>query len=114
MSSCPVADTHNKHEQLGDLPPGDILLHTGDCTNHGTLPEVVAFAEWMKRQQYKIKILVPGNHDLTLDAKKWPELCKMFIASGSPDLEKVPASTLQESEAAHKCLKEADVPVVLA
>ena len=24
-----ISDTHSRHEKLGDLPPGDILIHAG-------------------------------------------------------------------------------------
>lgn len=41
-----ISDTHNQHASL-DIPPGDVLLHVGDCTNHGTLREVSDFAASM-------------------------------------------------------------------
>jgi hypothetical protein len=58
--ACLLLDTHNRHGNLGELPFGDVLLHTGDFSNHGTLEEVSKFAEWMKQQPHKTKVVVPG------------------------------------------------------
>ena len=27
-----ISDTHSRHEQLGELPDGDVLIHAGDFT----------------------------------------------------------------------------------
>uniref|UniRef100_A0A0G4F160 Calcineurin-like phosphoesterase domain-containing protein n=1 Tax=Chromera velia CCMP2878 TaxID=1169474 RepID=A0A0G4F160_9ALVE len=62
-----ISDTHMRHDKLPDLPEGDVLIHTGDCTNFGSLAEVVEFASWMGRLNFPHKILVPGNHDMILD-----------------------------------------------
>jgi predicted phosphodiesterase len=69
-----LSDTHNKHGQLGELPPGDVLLHAGDFTLRGTLAETESFAEWWHAQTaFKQRFLVPGNHDHCLDAAYEPE-----------------------------------------
>ena len=51
-----------------DIPDGDVLIHTGDFTNHGSLDEVKDFASWLSTLPHRIKIIVPGNHDMILDA----------------------------------------------
>lgn len=43
-------------------------MHCGDFTNFGTMPEVRLFCEWLQKQPYKHKIVVPGNHDIIMDA----------------------------------------------
>eukprot|EP00927_Polykrikos_kofoidii_P045484 TRINITY_DN3949_c0_g1_i2.p1 TRINITY_DN3949_c0_g1~~TRINITY_DN3949_c0_g1_i2.p1 ORF type:complete len:361 (-),score=31.75 TRINITY_DN3949_c0_g1_i2:62-1144(-) len=63
-----ISDTHMEHESLPCLPPGDVLVHTGDFTNHGSFAEVQAFAQWMSQQPHPFKLVVPGNHDFLLDA----------------------------------------------
>lgn len=67
MGSAPLAitcvsDTHTKHEHI-QLPAGDILIHAGDCTIHGTREETFAFLDWFKLQPYSFLILIAGNHD---------------------------------------------------
>lgn len=66
MKITAISDTHLKHEIL-NLAPGDVLIHAGDCTNNGTAPEVISFLEWFKKQPFKYKILVPGNHDFLFE-----------------------------------------------
>ena len=57
-----ISDTHNFHEQIV-VPDGDVLIHSGDATVNGTIPEIVAFNEWFAHQSHQYKILVSGNHD---------------------------------------------------
>ena len=54
-------DTHMQHEKLS-MPDGDVLIHSGDFTNHGSLSEVREFAAWLTTLSYKYIIIVPGNH----------------------------------------------------
>jgi hypothetical protein len=63
-----ISDTHNRHEEL-EIPKGDILLHAGDFTNRGTLEEISNFAAWLKALPFKHKIVIPGNHELSLDTE---------------------------------------------
>ena len=66
-----ISDTHNKHNQLeGKLPGGDILIHSGDITSLGRKDEVKRFIKWFSRQEYKYKIFIAGNHDMTFDSEK--------------------------------------------
>jgi len=62
-----ISDTHLCHKQLPPLPDGDVLIHCGDFTNHGSLAEVLDFAEWFASQPHPRKLCVPGNHDMLLD-----------------------------------------------
>ena len=64
-----ISDTHTQHRQLPRVPDGDVLLHTGDFTNTGTLEEVQDFATWLATMPHAHKLLVPGNHDLSCDAE---------------------------------------------
>lgn len=58
-----ISDTHNRHERLGELPEGDVLVHCGDATGSGHLKEVAKFLEWFAGQPHKYKVLIAGNHD---------------------------------------------------
>ena len=66
-----ISDTHNKHDDLV-LPPGDVLIHGGDCTWGGTLKEVEAFNAWLGTLPHEHKIVVAGNHDFAFD----PQICE--------------------------------------
>jgi len=57
-----ISDTHGDHEKVS-LPPGDVLIHAGDLTGHGSKEETEAFFSWFGMQSFKHKICVAGNHD---------------------------------------------------
>lgn len=63
-----ISDTHNRHEGLS-LPPGDVLLHAGDCTLRGSLAEAASFADWWHAQPHAQKVVIAGNHDFCFDAQ---------------------------------------------
>ncbi len=53
-----ISDTHGRHEALGELPDGDVLIHSGDAC--GRFDD---FAAWFASQPHEHKVYVPGNHD---------------------------------------------------
>lgn len=57
-----LSDTHNCNEQI-NVPDGDILIHAGDATIRGTIPEIIAFNRWFSNLPHRIKIFIAGNHD---------------------------------------------------
>jgi Icc-related predicted phosphoesterase len=85
-----ISDTHN---QTPKLPPGDILIHAGDLTNQGSYSELKKTIEWLENTSFAAKIVVAGNHDITLDPpffrakeSKWkwaspqdPEKCRKLL-----------------------------------
>jgi predicted phosphohydrolase len=60
-----ISDTHNA--QI-DVPPGDMLIHTGDLTQSGTLKELEAALGWLRSLPHPHKVIIGGNHDLILDS----------------------------------------------
>ncbi|OQR96432.1 calcineurin-like phosphoesterase [Thraustotheca clavata] len=72
-----ISDTHNKHYQL-EVPDGDILIHAGDFTSCGTHNEIRNFTEWLGRLPHRHKLVIAGNHELTLDTKWYKEAGKNF------------------------------------
>lgn len=62
MRIIAISDTHNKHYNL-DIPPCDILIHSGDATGRGREHEIRDFAKWFNVQPATYKIFVPGNHE---------------------------------------------------
>ncbi len=61
-----ISDTHNTHESLPTLPPGDILIHAGDLTNSGTEHELRSVLDWLSAQSHPLKVFIAGNHDTIL------------------------------------------------
>ncbi|KIW13906.1 hypothetical protein PV08_06687 [Exophiala spinifera] len=49
------------------LPSADVLIHTGDLTMTGSLDEHERALELILSVDAPLKIVIPGNHDLTLD-----------------------------------------------
>lgn len=63
-----LSDTHSHSPGEGYiLPAGDILIHAGDLTNQGSLPEIQKAVKWLEKADYAAKIVIAGNHDLSLD-----------------------------------------------
>lgn len=70
-----ISDTHGLHDQL-QLPEGDVLVHTGDFSRAGKLPELLAFDAWLGKQPHRHKIVIAGNHDFILERD--PEARHLF------------------------------------
>jgi hypothetical protein len=66
-----ISDTHNKHGMLnGNLPGGELLIHSGDFTSIGRKSEVERFIKWFGKQNYMHKVFIAGNHDLVFDTER--------------------------------------------
>ncbi|KIJ57712.1 hypothetical protein HYDPIDRAFT_184270 [Hydnomerulius pinastri MD-312] len=68
-----ISDTHNTHHSQPPLPDGDILIHSGDLTQSGTLRELCDALDWLNSQPHELKIFVAGNHDSSLADPKTRE-----------------------------------------
>lgn len=65
-----ISDTHRKHKLLnGDLPGGDILIHSGDISSLGREAEVTEFINWFETAPYTHKVFISGNHDFCFEEK---------------------------------------------
>mmetsp|Transcript_16731 Transcript_16731/g.18126 ORF Transcript_16731/g.18126 Transcript_16731/m.18126 type:complete len:280 (-) Transcript_16731:178-1017(-) len=62
-----VSDTHSKLHKIENFPPGDIIIHGGDFSNIGELPDIERFHSEFSELPYPVKIFIAGNHDLSLD-----------------------------------------------
>lgn len=59
-----ISDTHEFHRKLA-LPPGDILIHAGDCLPDDRQAEALEdFDDWLGGLPFRHRIVVAGNHDL--------------------------------------------------
>ncbi|KAK4157520.1 Metallo-dependent phosphatase-like protein [Chaetomidium leptoderma] len=59
-----IGDTHNGTVKL---PKGDVLIHAGDLTNQGSYSELSKAVQWLEKADFEAKIVIAGNHDITLD-----------------------------------------------
>lgn len=64
-----LSDTHGMHveiERRFPLPDADILLHTGDLTNHGEIEEFREVNKWFGTVKHRFRhiLVIAGNHDL--------------------------------------------------
>ena len=66
MQITAISDTHNYHDALGTMS-GETLVHAGDFTGCGKITELVDFVNWWAKQDFKHKILIAGNHEVSLD-----------------------------------------------
>ncbi len=85
MTILHISDTHNHHRQLQDLPPADVVVHSGDFTLAGTENEVMDFMEWFCDLPYAHKVFIAGNHDDCLfgaNINGLPDSCHYLYGNG--------------------------------
>jgi len=61
-----ISDTHTN---TPSVPNGDLLIHSGDLTNSGTMQDIQAQLDWLNSLPHKEKVFVVGNHDSYFDPK---------------------------------------------
>jgi Icc-related predicted phosphoesterase len=61
-----ISDTHNRQGEF-NMPEGDLLIHAGDLTGRGTLPEIAAANDWLGRLPHRDKVIIAGNHDFLFE-----------------------------------------------
>lgn len=71
-----ISDTHGKHKEL-KLPEGDMIIHAGDISSRGLLPEITKFLAWFTELPYQYKVFIGGNHDFLLEEQ--PSIFKSLI-----------------------------------
>ena len=79
-----ISDTHNQLSSL-QVPEGDILIHSGDATNNGSIAELSRFGSDLARLPHKNKLVIAGNHDWIW--QKQPSLAKSLLPPGVTYLE---------------------------
>jgi Icc-related predicted phosphoesterase len=106
-----ISDTHNKSPGEGyTLPKGDVLIHAGDITNEGSHHELQRAAEWLQKADYAAKIIVAGNHDLSLDPKRNSNLTGQEDSKEYSNLlSSIPDITYFEHSSATISLPEKDI-----
>ena len=78
-----ISDTHGRHESVV-VPNGDILVHSGDCTNKGLAHEVAEFLTWLEGQPHPAKVLIAGNHDFLFEQE--PKQAERLLRELAPSV----------------------------
>jgi predicted phosphodiesterase len=67
-----ISDTHDQHDGLiNEIEECDILLHSGDCLNSGSISELPSFLEWLRKlNQAKHIVFIAGNHDFAFEGSR--------------------------------------------
>ncbi|KAI4215705.1 MAG: hypothetical protein LQ351_001692 [Letrouitia transgressa] len=85
---CLISDTHTqdlfpaedtKHAFREPLPSADVLLHAGDITKVGYVAEYERMFELLKKADAEVKIVIAGNHDITLDPEYYHTIGKNWM-----------------------------------
>jgi predicted phosphodiesterase len=61
-----LSDTHGQQDRI-QVPDGDILIHAGDLTRHGTIEELAAVNEFLERLPHPDKFVIAGNRDFCFE-----------------------------------------------
>ena len=68
---APFPSTETQHGYRLPLPSADVLIHAGDLTMTGRIDEYRVTLDMLRAADAELKIVIGGNHDLTLDANYW-------------------------------------------
>jgi Icc-related predicted phosphoesterase len=74
-----ISDTHAFHEELAQLPAGDVLIHAGDFSQ-GSAASAQQFFAWFAAQPHRHKLVVPGNHDGVFET--YPQEARTLVPEG--------------------------------
>lgn len=96
---CIISDTHTRAplpESATDyayrqpLPSAHVLLHAGDLTMTGRVSEYQQMLNVFRETDAELKIVIAGNHDITLDESFYQNIGESLFHPGKPeDLGKV-------------------------
>jgi Icc-related predicted phosphoesterase len=87
-----LSDTHMMHHQIEaafPLPEADILVHTGDFSNRGSVEEFESFNDWIGtlRPRFRAILIICGNHDLhacgPTDPRQDPAFIKASLSNAT-------------------------------
>lgn len=80
MKTLLIGDTHGYHRQLNIADDVQMIVHSGDFTNHyNSIENEIEFndfIEWYSEVDVQYKLLCAGNHDRTLLKKYAKDKCK--------------------------------------
>ncbi|KXH30718.1 hypothetical protein CNYM01_09348 [Colletotrichum nymphaeae SA-01] len=65
-----LSDTHDSAFP-SELPPADVVIHCGDLTMIGGMSNYKAAIKSLSECDAELKLVIPGNHDVSLDPTWW-------------------------------------------
>jgi Icc-related predicted phosphoesterase len=73
-----ISDTHSN--LINDLiPDGDVLIHAGDLSISGSVPELSRVGQELGKLQHPYKLVIPGNHDFLFEHS--PQLARTLMGA---------------------------------
>ena len=72
----PFPSSDTDHAFRSPLPSADVLLHAGDITKVGYINEYESAIQMLSTASAELKLVIAGNHDITLDEKYYHETGK--------------------------------------
>ena len=72
-----ISDTHGCIQDVS-FPEGDVIVHCGDFSNHGTEKELTNQLDFFSNLPYKYKIWIAGNHDLLIHSSHGPAFISKY------------------------------------
>lgn len=79
-----ISDTHCREKKL-TIPPGNMIIHSGDFTIRGSEHETRDFMKWFGALPHEHKVVIAGNHDLMFERD--PERARSYVPKGVHYLE---------------------------
>lgn len=95
---CVISDTHSFSPYPADnvsrayrlpLPSADVLLHAGDLTMIGYEAEHRETVDMLQAAEAELKIVIAGNHDLTLDKEYYTQFGHLSHGKDLQALDKI-------------------------
>ncbi|KAI1778923.1 Metallo-dependent phosphatase [Hypoxylon cercidicola] len=85
-----ISDTHGGDIPHADHLPVDVAIHCGNLTQESTIEEFRTALERIQDIQASLKIVIPGNHDFTMDVPSFQTtLKKASMTLDSPDVRSI-------------------------
>lgn len=86
ISFLVLSDTHNDAFPSTDsLPAADVVIHCGDLTQIGGLSNYRQAIESLASCRAELKLVIPGNHDVSLDDAWWAKNLDSDDEDDEPD-----------------------------
>lgn len=81
-----ISDTHGESmPNLASLPPVDVAIHCGDLTEESTLAEFDSALDLLRSIKADLKLVIAGNHDLSMDVPRFEEKIREALRVGMND-----------------------------
>ncbi|KAF2197603.1 ser/Thr protein phosphatase family protein [Delitschia confertaspora ATCC 74209] len=100
-SPTPTLPNHKRTPFHTPLPKVDVLLHCGDMTMVGHLEEYQNTLDWLSEIDAELKLVIAGNHDISLDEEYWHRKGHKMqrLKEPNPDLPRLAKEMLNGEEA---------------